>query len=252
MGIEAYLNTPGLRVLPYDTLPSTNTALTELARGGAEEGTVVLADGQTAGRGRMGRSFLSPVGGLYMSLLLRPQDAVTDALRLTAMAAVSAAEAIGSVSGRRVGIKWVNDLLIDGRKVCGILAEGRVKNAALEYAVLGFGVNILPPPGGFPAELEDIAGCVYASGDARSLRDATAAAILDRFLAYYHGERGGWLDEYRARSVLIGREVDVIQNGGSVPARALSIADDLSLNVRLPDGSLRALRSGEVSVRERK
>ena len=158
-GIRKYLK-GACRELPITVVEetqSTNTALRALAEAGAPEGTVYIAQSQTGGRGRMGRSFFSPAGtGLYLSLLLRPTTwEPARAAQLTAAAAAAMCEAIREVTGKEPGIKWVNDLLLDGKKVCGILTEASfsMESGVLEYAVLGLGVNVYPPEGGFPKEL---------------------------------------------------------------------------------------------------
>ena len=199
-GIRKYLK-PEYRDLPItaaEETQSTNTALRALAEAGAPEGTVYIAQGQTGGRGRMGRSFFSPAGtGLYLSLLLRPTAwEPTRAAQLTAAAAAAMCEAIRQVTGREPGIKWVNDLLLEGKKVCGILTEASfsMESGVLEYAVLGLGVNVYRPEGGFPGELEGIAGAVLES-PGEDVRSRLAGEFLNRFLAgYTHPEDRHFLE----------------------------------------------------------
>ena len=167
-GIYGHLADPKRYFLHvHDTVTSTNTLLRELAQQDAPEGTVVLANAQTAGRGRCGRVFYSPCrSGIYMSLLLRPKLPVEETLFITAAAAVSAADAINAAAGVRTRIKWVNDIYLQERKVCGILTEGALdlENGMLRYAVLGIGINIAPPEDGFPPELSGIAGSLFPDG----------------------------------------------------------------------------------------
>ncbi|MBO5929451.1 MAG: biotin--[acetyl-CoA-carboxylase] ligase, partial [Clostridia bacterium] len=143
----------------YALLDSTNTELCRLAREGAPEGTVIFADEQQKGRGRRGHTFFSPLSGLYMSLLLRPQAEVSP-LHITTAAAVAVAEAIEQLTGIPAGIKWVNDIYCNGKKVCGILTEGAFfpGSAQLQYAVLGIGINVGLME--FPEELREIATSV--------------------------------------------------------------------------------------------
>ena len=167
-GVERYLKTPGLRLQYVPSLPSTNTALKAMAADGAPEGTVLIAGEQTAGRGRMGRSFYSPPdSGLYLSLLLRPDMSAVEATRLTACAAVAVAETIEALSGREAQIKWVNDILVDGRKVCGILTEASVdcENGMMRHVIIGIGVNTHVPKTDFPEELRSIAGAAFDAED---------------------------------------------------------------------------------------
>ncbi len=234
---------------------STNTELKELAAQGAEEGTVLLAEEQTAGRGRLGRSFYSPFGsGLYMSILLKPEQLPSKAARLTTMAACAAALAIEEVTGRDVGIKWVNDLYMDGKKVCGILTEASMslESGRLERAVVGIGVNLREPEGGFPPELRSIVGAVWgADCGETNLRNTLAALILDHFADYYlNQETDNCFLAYKQRSFLLGREINILHPDGShSPATALNVDRNYRLVVRLADGREALLNSGEVSVR---
>ena len=172
---------PPLRALVLESVDSTNTALMRMAATGAAEGTVLLAQAQTAGRGQRGRDFYSPAGcGLYMSLLLRPKMPPEDVLAITPAAAVAAAQAVEAATGRRAGIKWVNDIQIDGKKVCGILTEAASSSGTLDCAVCGIGINLFPPPGGYPEALRDRAGALFDAypGDERTA--ALAADVLNR------------------------------------------------------------------------
>lgn len=233
----------------HDCLDSTNTALKARAAEGAQAGLVILADRQTAGRGRMTRTFFSPPGcGLYMSMLLRPALAAADALLLTTAAAVAAAEAIAAVTGREIGIKWVNDLFLGGRKVCGILTESSLSpDGGLAWAVVGIGINVRTPEGGFPAELDGIAGALLPA-DASDLRPRLAAEILTRCGAYFARlPHPAHLDEYRRRSILIGRTVTLSNTGVRVTVEGID--DACRLLVRDAVGTRFAVSSGECSVR---
>ncbi len=250
--VTARLRTPGLAVTALENTDSTNTCVRRLAEDGAPEGTVVVAAAQTAGRGRSGKSFLSPAGtGLYMSVLLRPQLAMGDALLITTAAAVAVAHAVERVAAVTAQIKWVNDVYVDGKKVCGILTEGALdlENGGLRYAILGIGINICPPAGGFPPELAPIAGALTETGG-EALRAPLAAAVLDEFFALYpHLTEKPFYDDYVSRSLLTGRQIEVLRGGMHLPAMALGIDRDLHLRVRYADGSEENLAAGEVSTR---
>lgn len=250
--VTARLRTPGLAVTALENTDSTNTCVRRLAEDGAPEGTVVVAAAQTAGRGRSGKSFLSPAGtGLYMSVLLRPQLAMGDALLITTAAAVAVAHAVERVAAVTAQIKWVNDVYVDGKKVCGILTEGALdlENGGLRYAILGIGINICPPAGGFPLELAPIAGALTETGG-EALRAPLAAAVLDEFFALYpHLTEKPFYDDYVSRSLLTGRQIEVLRGGMHLPATALGIDRDLHLRVRYADGSEENLAAGEVSTR---
>jgi BirA family biotin operon repressor/biotin-[acetyl-CoA-carboxylase] ligase len=203
----------------------------------------------------MSRSFFSPDGtGIYMSVIVRRPVRAQDATRLTTLAAVATAQAIESMIHGPVDIKWVNDIYLKGRKVCGILCEGAVEPGTqnLQYAVIGIGVNVISPKNGFPEEIREIAGAVFdAVEDTNSLRDRLIGEILDR-LAFLldQKDRALCLAEYRRRSMVVGREVTVHSvDGTSRAARALQIDDEYRLIVQYESGETSALDSGEVSIR---
>lgn len=239
----------------FDTLPSTNEYLQQLAESGAPSGTAVLARHQTAGKGRMGRQFYSPAGtGLYMSLLLRTDLPPETALLLTPMAAVAAAEGIEAVTGKHTEIKWVNDLLFRGKKVCGILAQSKLKadGAALDYAVIGIGINLTAPQDGFPEVLSEIAGALYDTDEspAEQLFETLADAILSRIMAQ-SGKltQREYLSSYRERLCVLGKPIVVVEQERAYDATAIALDDDMRLLVEYADGS-RAWRStGEIRIR---
>ena len=250
-GIVRELDDPRFDVRCFDTLPSTNTYLRELAAEGAPEGVVAVAAAQTAGKGRMGRSFFSPADtGLYMSVLLRPSLAAEDAPRITTAAAVAVCEALEEVCEVMPGIKWVNDIFLDNRKVCGILTEAAfdAETGTLSHAVTGIGINVYEPDGGFPEDLRDIAGAVTRERR-RGLRAALCAAVLRHFWALYSALPGGsCAAEYRKRCLCIGRRV-ILLDGADTPALALDVDDACRLRVRLDDGTEKLLSSGEIRIR---
>lgn len=238
------------RVRTLSESSSTNDDVKAAARAGEPEGLVIIADRQTAGRGRLRRSFFSPDGsGLYMSVLLRPDLSPAGSVLITAAAAVAVAEAVEQVSGRSARIKWVNDIFLDGKKVCGILTEGAVDaDGKLQYAVLGIGVNVAPPPGGFPEGLRDIACAVFENGAPEGVRARLAAEILSRFHSFRGLTDRAFLPAYRERSMVLGKPVQVFLGEEEFPARAVSIDDDCRLIVKTDDGLL-PLCAGEVSIR---
>jgi len=238
----------------FKTLDSTNNMLKTLAAAGEKEGKVVISEEQSAGKGRISRSFYSPAGtGLYMSLLLRPLFGPEKSSFITSAAATAVARAIERVSGCEAKIKWVNDIYCKGKKVCGILTEAsmNLENGGLEYAVLGIGVNVSPPAQGFPEEIREIAASVFdqkpSGGDVRS---QLAAEILKNFWEYYQtlGEKT-FLREYRERSMIVGHEILVLQGDSSKRAMAMHIDDSCHLIVEYEDGSQETLSSGEISIR---
>ena len=245
-----------LTVRVFPCVDSTNRLARQAAAEGAAEGLVILAGQQTVGRGRLGRSFFSPEGtGLYCSLVLRPALPAARAVQLTCAAAVAMCEALEECCGAAPQIKWVNDIFLGGKKVCGILTEAAFLPGTdrLDYAVLGVGLNVYPPKDGWPATLADVAGSVCGAADVRpGLRARLAAAFLRRFAVYYCGLRDGsadFLPGYRSRSLVLGRRVFLEENGVRTPAAALEIDRECRLLVQTEDGARRTLAAGEISIR---
>ncbi len=239
----------------YSLLDSTNTQVRRLAVQEAPEGTVVIAEEQRQGRGRQGRRFFSPPAtGLYMSVLLRPCEEAPPLL-ITTAAAVAVAQAIEEITDLSAQIKWVNDIYCREKKVCGILTEGSFfpNSARLQYAVLGIGVNLLSPHTGFPQEIQNRAGSLYQNEKPPVfLKEKLAAAILSHFWKWYEDLNAkSHLDEYRRRSLLMGKTVEVLTTTGSVADIAVvtGISDTFSLQVTTTDGVKKELSSGEVSIR---
>ena len=255
-GIWKYLD-PDLKNLDIQVLPeagSTNALVREKADAGYPEGLVLLAGMQTDGRGRLGRRFYSPANtGIYMSLLLRPEQMPpVRAVRLTTMAAAAVCEAVEAVSGKDARIKWVNDIYIDGRKVCGILTEGSisVESGCMGPVVLGIGINVYAPEDGFPKEIRDIAGAVFEKQQPDG-KDRLAAEVLNRFMRLYRtGDGADYVRSYRERCFVIGRDVRILEAGKERKARVLDVDDECRLVVRLDDGSIELLSAGEIAVRE--
>lgn len=242
------------RVRFFQTVDSTNNLAKELARDGAPEGTVLVADCQTGGRGSRGRSFLSPGGmGIYLSVILRPDCFPEDCMHLTCGAAVAVCRALERY-GFHPGIKWTNDIVIERRKVCGILTEIAVnpETGRLSHAVVGIGINCRQRGEDFPPTLRSFAGSLQMFSGAQVDRNGIAAALireLERLRASLHTRKGELLEAYRARCVTIGQEVSVVRGDRVFHARALAVDDDGGLLVEREDGSRETVASGEVSVR---
>ncbi len=240
-----------LRCLPEVT--STNDLLKALARQGAPEGLVLLAERQTAGRGRLGRNFQSPAGkGLWLSLLLRPQCPPERLPQVTALTAVAVRRAILAACGLETGIKWPNDLVWQGRKLCGILTELETGGDGLAL-VIGIGLNVSQQPEDFPPELRPTAVSLTQALGREIPREPLAAALLRRLDAMYRdllsGDLASWRQDYRAACVTLGREVRVLRPEGERRAFARDVDAAFGLTVDYPGGTGETLRSGEVSVR---
>ena len=238
----------------YPELPSTNNTCKALVRDGAKHGTVVAANCQTAGKGRQGRTFVSPAGsGLYFSMILSKAVSLQDAPLLTACAAVAAARAIDALYSTQVQIKWVNDLYLHGKKFCGILTEGGVslESGKLEHAIIGIGINIRNTSIALPEELRHTVTSLEESmPDTHVCRAQLLAAVLYEMEQALQGlpERR-FLTEYRSRSCLIGQTVELAKDDGTVKKVAvLEIADDCGLVVRDSFGNVETLHAGEVHI----
>ena len=251
-GVKKYLKSD-FEIMLYPSVTSTNTVLRALAEQGAPEATVVIGGEQTQGRGRSGRSFYSPAGtGVYVSLLLRPADAdPRQTVTLTAAAAVALCRAIETVSGSKAQIKWVNDIFLNGKKVSGILSEAAfgLESGVPEYVVIGVGINAYAPEGGFPPGLTQIAGALWDS-PVPDGKNKIIAAFLNHFRELYNaGDPAAFLEDYRRRSLVVGKDVIVIAGGRETPARTLGIDESCRLLVRYESGETAALSYGEVRIR---
>ncbi len=240
-----------LDITLFDELDSTNTYLKKLARAGAAEGRVIIAQRQSAGRGRLGRSFYSDAEGLYISVLIRPHMKAENMVFVTAITAVAMARAIERTVDASAMIKWVNDIFVRGKKVCGILCESAFGADALsEYVVIGAGVNITEPSGGFPADISAVAGALLPYGNKQELRSSLAAAFLQElFSEYARLDSRNFLDEYRRRSMVTGKSISVISPTLTRHGQAVAIDDDCRLVVRFDDGTTEHVSTGEISVR---
>lgn len=225
---------------------STNTFCKRLAAENAPHGTAVIAYRQTAGRGRLGRRFESPEGaGLYCSVLLREGFTPESVGLITPCAAVAAAKAIDRISGADSGIKWVNDIFLGGRKVCGILTEAVLPH----YIIIGVGINLQMVKHTLPSELHDIVTSIEDETGRRFTPKEMAEVLLPILSEEIeHMENGDFLTEYRERSVLIGKDVDVHDGNRVYSAHVIGIDNRCGLVVSTPDGE-RTLCSGEVSVK---
>ncbi|MBQ6181109.1 MAG: biotin--[Ruminococcus sp.] len=252
--ISSKLNTRSLgrNIFVLDETGSTNNDAKEKAAAGAPHGTVVIADRQTMGKGRLGRSFISPSGtGVYISVVIRPEISVENAGLITAAAAVAAAEAVEKLCRRDVSIKWVNDLYINGKKICGILTEASMglEMKSLEYAVIGIGINVRSVKSFFDDELSSIATSIEDETGVRPDRNELCAELLDRLEYWLDSvETRKFLPEYRRREYLTGKLITANVGGVTVTGSAVGIDNNANLMVEMPDGEIRRFNSGEANL----
>ena len=242
-------------LLYFESIDSTNTRAKELALQGVPHGTVLLADHQTGGRGRRGRSFHSPAGsGIYMSVILRPHCAPQDLMHLTCAAAVALCDAVERSCGIRPGIKWTNDLVCGKQKIAGILTElGLGIGGKLNYAIIGIGINCCQDVSDFPEEIRSVAGSLHSVTGKSIDRASVAAAMIDalyRMDQLLLTEKASLMDAYRRDCMTLGQSVSVVKADRSARhGTALDIDENGGLLIRFSDGTEETVTSGEVSVR---
>ncbi len=245
--IEYFLKNE-FNIMVEDSVSSTNTVLKELAKSGSSDKTVLIANSQTSGKGRLGRSFYSPKNsGIYMSILLRPQKKFNYQYitPLTSVAVLKALEALGA---KNLGIKWVNDIFLKNKKVAGILTEIGFKENSSEadFLIIGIGINLMPQK--FPEELSEIAGSVFDKNIID--KNKIIAEILDDFLYFYELLPDlHFLKEYKSRSILKDRKVSVITPVSEKEAVVIGIDDECRLIAEFPDGKISHISTGEVSIK---
>lgn len=245
----------GREIFCVEKVDSTNNYLKNLAASGAKDGTVVISDSQTGGRGRFGRAFSSPPGkGVYLSVLLRPPYSPGELEGLTCYTAVAICEAIEAASGISPAIKWVNDIIFDGKKICGILTEMALESESgqIQYIVIGAGVNVLNTPEDFPDEVAGKAASLAMLGSPGTSRPRLAAEMinsLDRMYNTLPNPGEAFWEKYRERSVTLGHNIRIVSGQNTREAFAQDIDPTGGLIVRYPDGSRETLSYGEISVR---
>lgn len=251
--IVPYLKTKALgrKLDVFKTIDSTNDFAKSLAQLGAAHGTAVISEVQTRGKGRMGKSFYAPQGmGVYMSVILRPQLSVEHSLLITSCAAVAVADAVERVADMECKIKWVNDIYsLDNKKLCGILTEAsvNVEQGGLEYAVVGMGINVQNTS--FPKNISDAATSIRMETGKTVSRSRLAAEVLNCLEERLEtiGDKS-FLADYRKRSNIIGKRIEVTHNDSAEIMDCLGIDDTGRLLVRLENGEERALTSGTVRI----
>lgn len=238
---EKYKNLP---VTVFKSVDSTNRAAKDMAASGHNLPLLVVADSQTAGRGRLGRSFYSPAAtGIYMSITIGGFKAPQNAVFITSAAAVAVTDAIIALTGKSPGIKWVNDIYLDNKKICGILAESQTREDGIAVTV-GIGINVTTSD--FPPEISDIAGTLGADVPRERLIAEITKNLLDMCKT---PEDTTFIEKYKKRSILLGKEINYCFNGKGKSAMATDIDRNGGLVVKNEDGSYTTLSSGEVTVR---
>jgi BirA family biotin operon repressor/biotin-[acetyl-CoA-carboxylase] ligase len=234
-------------VIYYPTIDSTNTQAKRLINDGKTNTMLLICDEQTAGRGRQGKSFYSPpLTGIYMSYVMHPMVQMQNAVTATTAAAVAVCKAVEKLTDKKPKIKWVNDVYLDGKKICGILTEAVTdfETGTVTSVIIGIGMNIKTID--FPDDVEN-ASCLNASVKRADL----ISAITNELAHICGGNYDNFIDYYRQHSMIIGEKINFIHNGKITPATAVQIDNDGGLIVELANGTQTTLRSGEISIRKR-
>lgn len=245
--VKSKLNSD-IEVIYYPSIDSTNTQAKRFIRAGKSGTMLIVADEQTAGRGRQGKHFYSPAKtGIYITLVTHPMTQLKNTVTVTTAAAVAVCKAVEQLTSLQPKIKWVNDVYLDGKKICGILAEAvsHFKTQTVTSVIIGIGMNVTTTD--FPAELENA-----ASLGTNVSRAALIAAIVNELEIIIGSDYRSFIDDYRARSMIIGEKIDFIRDGIVTPATAVSIDETGGLLVETDSGEHLTLRSGEITIRKRK
>lgn len=255
--IGHYLNarTLGQVIEIHDSIGSTNNRAKELAQEGAVHGTLVAAEEQRSGRGRLGRAWSSPPKvGLWMSLILRPAFPPRFAPKMTVLAGLAVIRAINTITGLKAAIKWPNDIIINSKKLCGILTEMQAEPDLIEYVITGIGMNVNTLKENFPAEIRDSATSLFIEWGQKVDRCRLMAAILNELEVLYQEYESttnfsGIIQEFKENCITLGRHVRVVSPAGEWEGEAIDLTEDCELVVKLADGTKRTVMSGDVSVR---
>ncbi|MBO8169759.1 MAG: biotin--[acetyl-CoA-carboxylase] ligase [Thermoanaerobacteraceae bacterium] len=243
----------GRRIYHYEAISSTNDRLKELGDQGAAEGTVVVCEQQLSGKGRLGRSWFSPKGaGIWCSVLLRPEVQPQYASKLTLLGAVAVTEGIKDVCGRAPGIKWPNDLLFSGKKVCGLLTEMRAELDSIDYVVIGFGINVKPVA--FPAEFKDRAISLEEALGEKVDRVSLLARILEalerNYILFKESGFKPIRQKWQQYNVTLGNKVVITAHQERISGKAVAISERGGLVIETDGGERQEFLSGEVTLRE--
>jgi BirA family biotin operon repressor/biotin-[acetyl-CoA-carboxylase] ligase len=240
----------GQEIHHFAKVTSTNDVAKELARKGAKEGTVVISETQTLGRGRLGRRWTSPQGGIWFSIVLRPRVKPKEASKLTFVTVVAVAQAIREMFKLDAEIKWPNDVLIGGKKVCGILTETRTKGDVVDFVVVGIGINANVSLNSFPEDFRNSVTSLVKEKMQEIEREEFLRVLLEEMERYYtilvRKDFDLILDEWRKLASFLGQYVEITSFDQKIRGQAVDVDSDGSLIVKLTDGSIKKVMTGDV------
>jgi BirA family biotin operon repressor/biotin-[acetyl-CoA-carboxylase] ligase len=241
------------KIYLYNNVYSTNEVAKEIAKKSSEEKIVVLADTQTCGKGRMGRRWISPKGGVWLSVILRPRITSKEALKLTFITSSAVAKTIETMFGLKAVVKWPNDVLVNGRKICGILTEISTRNSVVEFVVVGVGINANIDLESFPLSLQGTVTSLKNELGYRIKRRALTGNFLQNFEHRYrhlhHGLWSGLLKEWKSMATFLGEQVEVTSFDEFFVGEAWDIDEDGALIIRLKNGTLKKIITGDVTLK---
>ncbi len=237
-----------MKIIKFDEIDSTNNYLKENFQQ-FDDFTVIAADRQTRGRGRLGKSFFSPESGIYFSLLIKDKEKLNYLDRFTIISAVAVFSELKAYTDKKLSIKWVNDIYIENKKLCGILTESRIqKDNEISYGIIGIGINLYNPEDGFPEDIKDKAGCLFDKKPDSFLKEKIVKAICERIYMLLFKYNEEYIDIYRENSYLDNKNIKLIENGNEQDVRALYIDKDCRLIIENEKGVKKALYFGDISI----
>lgn len=243
----------GRNIHYFVEVDSTNDVAKTLAEQGAEEGTIVIAETQTRGRGRLGRRWESPKGGVWLSIILKPRLKSKELVKLNLLAAVAVSRTIREEYGLAAEVKWPNDVLIDWKKICGILAEAVTERNESKYVIIGIGINANFDLSAFPEELKATASSLKEILGIEVDREHLICGLLKNFELYYEAFKTGnfklILNDWRKFSCILGRKVQIYENDKKFDALAVDIDENGYLIIKLDDGTIKRVFSADITLR---
>jgi BirA family biotin operon repressor/biotin-[acetyl-CoA-carboxylase] ligase len=252
---EVHYSSSNYKIYYYKDVSSTNDMAKQLARRSNDDRIVVLAETQTKGRGRLGRQWISPKGGLYFSIILRPGIQAKEALKLTFIAALTVAETITAMYGLKTEIKWPNDVLVNGKKLCGILTEASTEKNIIEFVVIGIGINVNIDLELFPTELKSTLTSLKHEVGSEIERAALITNLLQNFEQRYkllqQGKWWGLLEQWKSLATFLGQQVQVTNPNEIIKGEAWDVDKDGTLIIKCDDGTLKKIIAGDVTLQQR-
>lgn len=243
------IKTQGIDIICLESVDSTNEYLKTLAKKGVKEYTIVISDLQTKGKGTKNRTFISQKGGVYLSILLKSKCTDFDATLITPMTAVAVSETIDKISNENTQIKWVNDIYLNGKKVCGILCESGFYINNNRFIIVGIGVNLFKPKDDFSPEIKDIATSIFDCEN-NIIKENFIANLIDTFFEYYCKiNEKSFLEKYKNSNMVLGKQIEFSENSIIKTGKAIDIDDNCHLVVELSDKSTKTLYSGDIKIK---